>query len=631
MAKLSRPLGIAGALDHLNYALHELHHLASSPSLSVMAAGTGLGESTVYRLFCAPMLPTPKVLLPVVAHLAKECFRIDVDDELDRFDAMYRRALAEHMPPPPSYPDRGRDFPDDPPQLAGRKPTGPLPITGGSAMARPAGSPVPARTSSGSAASQRSGTDPGFFVTYAGVDREWVEWVSAELRSLHAMNTELFVRDDLGDALHAVLAGDTAVLAMTGGVARTPAGLHFLTADSEWDDDGRLWNAFSYEDLQLAIAESPARQLVVIIDAFEPDADAAHSWVLFDREADAGYRLELQTPVDRSLFVLWAMRRDLTAPSWMDLIVACLDGAESRGPDITMGELHLRLVRIAQHERLPIPIGIGYNGGFDLTLPRPDHLVRLHSPRIALTCNDSIVSATNDGRLQLWNPDGSLVSEVRSGRTVHALATSPDGYLVLSRSRMDNDAHSSAVFATANSSDRRGDIEQDLLAQTPPDTTALAMSPDGAWLATGHADGSVRIWDASDGSERTRLDGLGTSCLALVVAPSAQLLAAAGSGVVRIWEPSGQGRSIAAPIPTDQACALSYVDGELWVVSATGGRSLWAWNVLNGRAWRCRISGPRWVAAVTMSRDGHIASVDHHGRVTVHSLVGEGWRPVHTE
>ena len=58
MAKLSRPVGIAGALDHLNYALHELHHLASSPSLSVMAAGTGLGESTVYRLW-ARAVPSP--------------------------------------------------------------------------------------------------------------------------------------------------------------------------------------------------------------------------------------------------------------------------------------------------------------------------------------------------------------------------------------------------------------------------------------------------------------------------------------------------------------------------------------------------------------------------------------------
>ena len=37
--------------------------------------------------------------------------------------------------------------------------------------------------------------------------------------------------------------------------------------------------------------------------------------------------------------------------------------------------------------------------------------------------------------------------------------------------------------------------------------TAVAVAPDGSWLASGSQDGTVRIWDVATGQERATLTG----------------------------------------------------------------------------------------------------------------------------
>ena len=101
---------------------------------------------------------------------------------------------------------------------------------------------------------------------------------------------------------------------------------------------------------------------------------------------------------------------------------------------------------------------------------------------------------------------------------------------------------------------------------------AVAIAPDGTWLATAGNDGSVRIWDAASGEERMQLSGHRGAVNAVAIAPGGMCLATAGSDrSVRIWD-SGA-RCTLAMIRLREpafACAWNPLDRSL-VVGGDGG------------------------------------------------------------
>ena len=72
---------------------------------------------------------------------------------------------------------------------------------------------------------------------------------------------------------------------------------------------------------------------------------------------------------------------------------------------------------------------------------------------------------------------------------------------------------------------------------------AVAIAPDGTWLATGGDDGTVRTW-AADGTPRATLTGHDGRVYAVAIAPDGTWLATGGGdGTVRIWAADGTPRA----------------------------------------------------------------------------------------
>mgnify|MGYP002622229925 CR=1 FL=1 len=144
MPRLARPTGGGNAFRDLNNALHELHALASWPSLDEICAYlrledarrrdkgleharlTGISKANISRLFSSAKLPRPDLLLAVVEYLAKRAYHLDVDRVCDRFDYLWRRALSEVFPPAPG-PEGDEDGPDAGHNPARPQPRGPRP------------------------------------------------------------------------------------------------------------------------------------------------------------------------------------------------------------------------------------------------------------------------------------------------------------------------------------------------------------------------------------------------------------------------------------------------------------------------------------------------------------------------
>jgi WD40 repeat protein len=162
-----------------------------------------------------------------------------------------------------------------------------------------------------------------------------------------------------------------------------------------------------------------------------------------------------------------------------------------------------------------------------------------------LFCGVGSLAFSLDGKLLLTSMGlyGVQLADLKSGKTLWGVPTdrlssaaiSPDGAMVVvgEEDRLQ-------FYDAATGEKRRaiavGPGEKGLRTSW---TISLAFSPDGAKLATTHADGVIRVWDVSTGRQFCQLRGQGAMTGTAEFSPDGKwLVSGAGLGdhCVRIWE-----------------------------------------------------------------------------------------------
>ena len=183
-----------------------------------------------------------------------------------------------------------------------------------------------------------------------------------------------------------------------------------------------------------------------------------------------------------------------------------------------------------------------------------------------------LASAGADAVIRLWDLASGQQRATLTGHPswIWSVAFSPDGRRLASGGGNDNtmrlwDVATGKCLAVCQGHQSR--------------VRGVAFLPDGQTAASGGEDNSVRLWDARTGEFRRSLQAEGP-VYGLAVAPQGGILAGAGPGFVRFWEP-GSGRVLLTvpETPPQATWALAFSPDQRWLVSGGSGKTLRVWSL----------------------------------------------------
>ncbi|MFB7672664.1 NB-ARC domain-containing protein, partial [Kitasatospora purpeofusca] len=135
--------------------------------------------------------------------------------------------------------------------------------------------------------------------------------------------------------------------------------------------------------------------------------------------------------------------------------------------------------------------------------------------------------------------------------------------------------------------------------------TAVAVSSGGTWLATGGNEGTVRIWDPVTATQIAALTGHTGGVFAVAISPDGTWLATGGDdGTVRIWDPATGTRTAALTGHTGSVFAVAISPDGTWLAAGGDDGTVRIWDPATGTRTAALTGHTGGVSAVAISPDG---------------------------
>lgn len=151
----------------------------------------------------------------------------------------------------------------------------------------------------------------------------------------------------------------------------------------------------------------------------------------------------------------------------------------------------------------------------------------------------------------------------------------------------------------------QSDLSQTVFTETLSLPLAVAFSADGKLLATGDANGEVRIWRVSDGKNLVTCLGHSNWVWSIAFSPDGQTLASGSSDhTVKLWDvETGQCRQTLTG-HSHQVWSISFSpDGQL-LASGSEDQTIKLWNLATGQCFSSLEGHTSWVRSIAFSPDG---------------------------
>ncbi len=193
-----------------------------------------------------------------------------------------------------------------------------------------------------------------------------------------------------------------------------------------------------------------------------------------------------------------------------------------------------------------------------------------------------IASGSSDTTVQVWDAaDGGNVYTYRGhSNVVNAVAWSPDGQRIASGSndttvQVWDAADGSHVYTYRGHSNYRGGPSNTWLGFV----NAVAWSPDGTRIASGSDDGTVQVWNATDGGHVFTYHGHSSGVAAVAWSPDGTRIASGGGDhTVQVWDAADGGNVYTYRGHSAQVNAVAWSPDGQRIASGGGKFDLNSWK-----------------------------------------------------